>query len=260
MLSMSTELIKADKFALLNDAASEAKEAMQAMRDAGMEMSPRDFLVAKVPTGGGKHFTIGDTVEREIVGALVHFQKCETLWPSFDPVPGTLPILQSYDGIYGERVGPMPQDMAETMEKWRVDGEPYNGRKYMISEASGFPYNQWDTGKEGRGKRMNEQRIVFLLRPDDLAPLIVRYPCTSIGAFDKFIKESMQLTKAPFWRYLVKLQLVETKNKANKVYSEIVTQCLSLIDRQAAIDIQSSWGEAVKTIARRMDEPTTEAA
>lgn len=255
---MSTGLIKRESFALLNDSGSEAKDALKAMIESGMTISPKDLLRVKVPSGGGTRWVLGDSALTEIIGALVHFQQCSLLWPSEEAVPGQLPVLRSWDGITGERVGPMSQSMAEAIEKWRLDGEPLNGRTYQVAEASGFPHSQWGTGKNGRGKRMKDQRILFVLRPEDLMPLVVNIPPASIKAFDKFIKEQFQITKAPYFRYMIGLSLKAEKSADGNPYAEVVPRVISLIERDVASDLRAQWGERLKTLATKLTDAPSE--
>jgi len=256
MTTTEMSVVKKERFALLAPGQSEAKEAMQAMRETGMSIEPKDLLRIKVPAGGMTQWLIGEEAHREIVGALVFFQKCSLLWPSEDAKPGQIPVLRSFDGIEGEQQGPIPEDMMKVMAPYLIpDRTKYDAsgnvvkRVYNIAEASGFPYSQWDTGKNGRGKRMKDQRILFILRPDDLMPLVVNVPPASIKAFDKFIKDSLQITKMPYWRYMVRLGLARAQNADGAPYAQIVPSVAEIIARDAAEALQDQWGRALREVA-----------
>lgn len=257
MTENSGLILRRNNFAILSDAGGDMAEAMRAMQESGMTLRPQDLLRIKTPSGGGTRWQVGDVLEKELVGAFIHFQACSILWPSEDAKEGQMPVLKSFDGIEGERVGPMTQEMAEKIEPWRIDGEPFNGKHYNVSEASGFPYAQWDTGKNGRGKRMKDQRMVFLLRPEDPAPMLVLVQPGSLKVFDKWFKEIPLREKLPWYRLVIGLSLVEDKNADGTKFSRIVPRTAGHLDKETSLALQDTWGNVLRQAAKSIDTEGT---
>ena len=246
-------VFKSNEFAILKDGGGELKEAMQALADTGMNLQPKDLLRIKTPSGGGTLWQVGNQLVKELVGAFVHFQPCSILWPSEDSKEGQLPVLKSLDGVVGERVGPMTEAMAKEIEPYRIAGDPLNGTQYNVAEASGFPYSQWGSGKNGRGKRMKDQRMVFLLRPEDPAPLYVLVQPGSLKVFDKWFKEIPLQEKVPWWRIVVGLSLVEDRNADGTKYSRVVPRTVAHLDKSTSEQLRSTWGNVLKQAATAVD-------
>ena len=102
--------------------------------------------------------TSGEAVyEKTIEGIITDIAFPRAYWRNAIQEGRTPPNCSSPDGIRG--LGKDPGGDCETCQ-----------------------YNQWGTSQTGSktGKACREQRLLFLLRPDDLFPLIVQVPPTSL--------------------------------------------------------------------------------
>lgn len=250
---MTTALITADKFISLSGA-EDSKAAMQALKDSGESFSAQDLIRISTPLGGATNWQVpgptGDESRKELVGALVHWEKCGILWPSEEMNEGQQPVLRSWDMIVGEQVGPIPDDMAEALAPFKMGGA---GNLYQISESSGFPYAQWGSGKGGSGKRLKEQRHMFVLPVDALAPYLVVAQPGSLATVTKWFKQLVQTAKVPWWRVMVRLTLQKVTNRGGQVYSQIVPETAGILDAETADKLRSTWGTLLARVARETE-------
>ncbi len=233
------------------DSKGEHVEAMNAMTEMGETIGPNDLLRVKTPTGGSTTWMVpgpvGDTAEETIVGALVFFQRCGVLWPTEDFQTGSLPVLKTFDLITAEQIGPIPDDMVESLEPYRIDE-----RKFHWSEASGMLYNQWGSGKDGIGKRCKEQIMLFVLRPQDLFPLIITAQPGSLKTVGLWLKQLNHID-VPFWRVIVELSLTKVSNSRGQDYSQIVPQIVGQVDKTTGDELKRLWKDRLHDIARSVE-------
>ncbi len=240
--------IPASDFAALS-ATGDLKESMDALAAVGETITPQDLVRVKTPAEGGTEWEIPGPagVERtpELVGALVYWQKCGLLWPSNDPVKGQLPVLRTWDLITAEQVGPIPDDMIETLEQHRAP----NGTFKWLN----LPYNQWGTGLNGVGKRCKEQRMMFLLRKTDAYPLLVIVQPGSLKLVVAWFKQITQQLGIPWYRAIVRLTLKQTTSKGGIVFSQIVPEVVGVLSPEDGAVIKKTWTEKLATIARQVE-------
>ena len=127
----------------------------------GQNLTERDFPRVTVPAQGNTIWTIpsseGDQHQEEIVGILVDYTTPRAYWEKeLDPGNIVPPDCSSPDGIKG--VGAPGGDCLTC------------------------PFNQFDsaTGENRHGKACKEKRMLFILQPDSILPLVVQAPSTSI--------------------------------------------------------------------------------
>jgi hypothetical protein len=101
------------------------------------------------------------STKKTLEGVIVLKQKVRGLWNEGDQKP----ICSSFDGVVGlER-------MVEA-ERTCIDCQ----------------HNQWGSGKGGNGKNCKEMRRVLIVeKSDDLFPVTLTIPPTSLNIFDNFI-------------------------------------------------------------------------
>lgn len=230
----------------------DAKLAMDAMSETGEPFGPNDLIRIKTPSGGATSWMVpgpsGEVPEREIVGALVHYQRCGVLWPSEEMGQGQMPVLRSWDMTTGEQVGPIPDHMAEVLEEYRIEGN-----KFHVAESSGFPYSQWGSGKGGIGKRMKEQRMLFVLPKDNLAPYLIICQPGSLKTVGEWFKRIPQVCKVPWWRVLVSLKLQKTQSKGGQSYAQIIPETAGILDAETGAELHKTWGELLSRVAKQVE-------
>lgn len=240
---------KSDFLAL--DPKGEYAESLSAMAETGEMLSPSDLIRVKTPTGGSTTWMIpgpaGDMAEPTITGALVFYQVCGVLWPTVDFQTGSIPVLKTLDLIKAEQVGPIPDDMVEVLEPYRIDEQHFHW-----SEASGMPYNQWGSGKDGIGKRCKEQRMLFILRPEDPFPLLITAQPGSLKNVSQWFKR-IPLARIPFWRVIVELSLEKVTNKAGQDFARIVPKIVGQVDKKTGDEFKRTWTNKLKAIVHKVE-------
>ena len=153
------------------------------------------FDIVKSPSGGSTVFSVpglaGDEVERELTGIVLDFTTPRAYWDTPDPVEGTPPVCMSTNSIISS------------------DGKA----------CARCPYNDFGSKDgESNAKACKESVLLFLLRQDNILPLLVRIPVTSKGRFLKYAARlAGRLT--PVSGVITKISLERTTSKGGKPYA-----------------------------------------
>ena len=120
------------------------------------------FDVVKSPSGGATVFEVpglaGAEAEKELVGIILDYTTPRAYWDTPDPVEGTPPVCLSQNSIISE------------------------DRK----ACAHCPFNTFGSKDgESNAKACKESVLLFLLRPNNIIPLLVRIPVTSKPRFLK---------------------------------------------------------------------------
>ena len=111
------------------------------------------FDMVKSPSGGSTVFTVpglaGDEAEKELTGIILDYTTPRAYWDTPDPVEGTPPTCLSHNSLVSE------------------DGKA----------CAHCPFNDYGS-KDGEtgAKACKESVLLFLLRPGNVLPLLVRVP------------------------------------------------------------------------------------
>ena len=164
-------------YRILNRSEEDIAKAMDIFQHnlRGQKITERDLRRVKVPPQGITIWSIpsteGDIHTEEITGVLVEYTTPRAYWDKpMDPNTLTPPNCSSPDGINGIRGDGLPGK----------PGEP-GGPCYLC------PFSKYgsDPREDSNGQACKEKRMLFLLRPDSLLPLVVQAPSTSIrNVFD----------------------------------------------------------------------------
>lgn len=187
------------------------------------QISEFDLDRIKVPAGGATVFQVPEfdgIANREFVeGIVLHIGIRRSYW--VDPNPtGVPPSCYSVDGLRGI-------------------GNPGG-------DCGACPFNQFGSavnasGKQGRGKRCREMRVILLIRPQDRLPLVVLAPPASIKGIKKWL---MRLPVFMF-QAVIRLELKQDKNGDGIVYSRLVPSHVGTITLDAAKGLQE-YAETIK--------------
>lgn len=157
-------------------------EGMDLLRDAlgGESLGIGDLDHIKVPSGGGTSWEIpsldGEVAVKFIEGVIVHKTTRRAYWPYTmedrpDDADGR-PDCQSNDGVLGI-------------------GDPGG-------ECAACPFNEWGTDiKGGAGKACKETRQLFVLTKDDLLPLVITIPPTSLANVKAYLLRLLRKQVSP---------------------------------------------------------------
>lgn len=233
---------------------SEIREALTANLQTGETITPADLVRIPTPAGGGLTWQWIDGGNNEqtakaIEGILVYFGVRGTLWPTIEATADTKPVLVSYDLEVAHRVSDDIGDLDEdALEACRIGDRLYNWKA--------LPWNQWDTGKDGVGKRCKESRILAVLRKEDAWPVLITAGPGSVDAVSKFVK---RLTCA-FYRAEVSVGLVATKSKTGKVYSQVVPRFVRAISPEEGAIVRKLYTDPLSRMARDMSADAVSAS
>lgn len=218
---MAIAKIDASEWQLINDETS--LEAM-IYNLQGESLSEFDLDRIKVPSGGGAFFQVptaeGIQALKEVTGILLHIGIRRSYW--VDPNPtGVPPSCYSTDGLLGI-------------------GEPGG-------DCGPCPFNQFGSGvksdgKQAKGKRCREMRVMLIIRPEDRLPLVVMAPPASIKGVKQF------LMRLPVFMFQAVTKFTLVPDKADGVpYSKVVPEFVGAIDLQAAKRL-AAYAETIKKV------------
>lgn len=227
--------VPVNSFLALQDGGDIA-EAMQANLGGGA-LRLNDLTRVPIPTGGETQWIIPSLVENEVVdaieGVLVFKADHGVLWPSDDPIPGTLPVLVTHDFITARLTsGEVPAHLQAGIDAATDEAGVIHWTK--------LPFAQWGTGKKGVGKQVKEQRVLFILRRNDPLPLIIIVQPGSLRNWDCFI---VSLTKCgiPYYRAVVKLTLEQTLSKLGTKYAAVSPEIVGVVSKEEAVEIRRRY-------------------
>lgn len=88
------------------------------------------------------------------------------------------------------------------------------------------PKNQWgsavdDEGNPTNGKACQERKLVLMYREDDMVPLLLSIPPTSLTVFEKDMGRIAVAKRRPIWAMVWKFSLTKEKNARNIEYSQV---------------------------------------
>ena len=153
------------------------------------------FDVVKSPSGGSTVFSVpglaGDEAAKELTGIILDYTTPRAYWDTPDPVEGTPPTCLSQNSIISQ------------------DGKA----------CARCPYNDFGSKDgESNAKACKESVLIFLLRPNNIIPLLVRVPVTSKP---RFLKYSTRLLSSltPISSVVTRITLEKATSKGGKPYA-----------------------------------------
>ncbi len=134
---------------------------------------------------------MGDEATKELTGIILDYTTPRAYWDTPDPVEGTPPTCLSQNSIISQ------------------DGKA----------CAHCPYNDFGSKDgESNAKACKESVLIFLLRPNNIIPLLVRAPVTSKP---RFLKYSTRLLSSltPISSVVTKITLEKATSKGGKPYA-----------------------------------------
>ena len=193
----------------------------------GLEVT---FDRVKIPSGGGQAFEVpGDDPDspdlaKELVGVII------------DHYPINVYYAMPFSG------GNNPPDCASDDGKVGV-GTPGG-------DCADCPFNQWGSADDGgRGKACQNKRRVYLLREDDLFPVLLTLPSTSIRNFGDYIAKRVLAKGHRSHSILTKITLKKATNSTGIAYSQAQFALAGVLDAQAA-QKAAEMAEGIKAYTR----------
>lgn len=195
---MGNEMVKVEDYSLASQGQAVAETL--AVNTRGRPIGPRDLDEVRVPAAGNTMWQIpdlGNIVNQEaLTGIIIHWREERAYWQtSFDESGGgSDPDCQSKDGVMGQ-------------------GNPGG-------DCSACPMAEFGSGDKGSGQACQLRRILYLVRTDDLLPIMVSIPPGSIKAIHKYFL-SLASKGVKFFHVETELRLTPTQNKAGIKFSQV---------------------------------------
>ena len=183
------------------------------------------FDVVKSPSGGSTVFTVpglsGDEAEKELTGIILGYTTPRAYWDTPDPVEGTPPTCFSHNSVVSE------------------DGKV----------CAHCPFNDYGS-KDGEtgAKACKESVLLFLLRPGNVLPLLVRVPVTSKVLFLKYTAR-LTSTLIPLSSVVTRITLKKATSRGGKPYALFCFEAVDVLGTEEAASAKAfakKFMEAVK--------------
>lgn len=187
-------------FAILDADPREVTDALAVNTDGG-QINPFDLDTVKVPAQGITTWTVptleGEAETKVLEGIVIFQRSVRSYWAqSLDESGGgSPPDCSSQDGLVGR-------------------GSPGG-------ECADCPLAQFGTDAKGRGQACKQNRLLFLLTPESVLPMVVKVPPSSIKPIKSFLLR-LSGRGVPFYGAVLSLALRKAQNSTGIVYSEVV--------------------------------------
>lgn len=220
---------------------TDPRELGAALRDVsdGQRLSPWSLDVVKVPAGGVTVWTVptleGETNVPTIEGIVIYQRTIRSFWKqSISSGGGNPPDCSSQDGETGlGDPGPAHPDYAsvEADTRFRTDGSMRQVGRYACIDCGNAQFGSKvrDDGGQGRGQACKQAKLLFVIQPDSVLPLIVSTPPSSLKLVQKFFLRMTGQGIPPFGA-VIRLGLEKTKNADGIAYAEIVPSFVRRLD------------------------------
>lgn len=231
-------LVKFEQFQIAqmdNDVLAEIMEA-----NVGGELGEFDLDRVGMPSGGATTWVIpdieGEIETKTLTGVMVHWKEARAFWhKSFDETGGgSPPDCFSNDNTIGEGAfGP------------GSEGNP-------TGKCADCPMSDWGSANPAddsvRGQACKQMRVVYLIQPDSLLPLVIVLPPTSINAHKKFLLRLVGKA-IPYWGVVVNVELEKQRSAGGINYAAATWAVASKL----AVDEADKMREYGKQIAGAFD-------
>lgn len=228
---MSKEVVKATEvqFPALTRDPQEIMAAIQANLG-GENLTAWDLDRVKIPSGGGLAWDVptleGVKPQPEILGVIVYVQNARAYWTT------------SYD----EGGGGQPPDC--------ISDDAVTGRGIPGGPCLKCPYSAFGSGKNERGQACRQIRRLFMLRTDEILPMVVNLPAKSLAPSKNYLLRlaSHGLNKSSI---VTRIGLERDKNQEGKVYSRATFAMAGNLSREQAM-AAAGWETLLKTASHRV--------
>ncbi|MCM1166993.1 MAG: hypothetical protein NC299_14795 [Lachnospiraceae bacterium] len=186
-----TDLVTTNSYPALTN------NALEIIRD-NLKRQPLSFQlfdVVKSPSGGSTVFSVpsisGDEAAKELTGIILDYTTPRAYWDTPDPVEGTPPVCFSQDSIIS-----------------------HEGKA-----CAACPFNDFGSRNgDSNAKACKESVVLFLLRPDNIMPIIVRVPVSSKLRFQRYMTRLVG-RMIPLSSVVTRITLEKATNRTGQPYS-----------------------------------------
>ena len=198
--------------------------ALEIIRDnlKNQALTPDLFDIVKSPSGGSTVFAVpglsGEDAEKELTGIVLDYTTPRAYWDTPDPVEGTPPACMSENSIISS-----------------------DGKACAYCHFNDFGSKDGETN----AKACKESVLLYLLRPNNILPLLVRVPVTSKARFLKYTAR-LAGTLTPVTGVITRITLEKATSKGGKPYA--------LFNFEAVGTLSPSEAASAKAYARQFME------
>jgi hypothetical protein len=194
------------------------------------------FDIVKSPSGGATVFTVpglsGDELVKELTGIIIDYTTPRAYWDTPDPVEGQAPNCFSHDSL--------------------ISG---GGRPCSRCEFNTFGSKDGESG----AKACKESVLLFLLRPDNIIPLIVRVPVSSKLLFQKYAARLCG-SLTPVHSIVTRITLEKATSREGKPYARYVFEAADVLSADDAASAKAFGKEFMEIINTAEGTEVMEAA
>jgi hypothetical protein len=221
-----TTVSNTDYAALRDDALGIISENLK-----NQQLSHQLFDVVKSPSGGATAFTVpglsGDEMEKELVGIILDYTTPRAYWETPDPVEGQSPDCYSTDSIVSS-----------------------DGKACKLCQFNDFGSKN---GGETGAKACKESVELYLLRQNNIMPLIVRVPVSSKLIFQKYMTR-LTGSMIPVCGVVTKITLEKVTSKAGKPYAQYNFEAVAALSAEEVASARA-FGQKFGEILKAGDVP-----
>lgn len=187
-------------YAIMTVDAVEVADAL-AVNTGGQRINAFDLDLIKVPSAGLTTWTVpsleGDVETKTIEGIVIMQRTIRSYWARGleESGGGSPPDCSSQDGAVGR-------------------GDPGG-------ECMECPLAQFGSDARGRGQACKQNRLLFLLTPESVLPMVVKIPPSSIKPVQSFMLK-LSGRGIPFYGAILSFTLKKVQNSTGIAYSEVV--------------------------------------
>ena len=205
-------IVKAESYAVVERGVEAVNEIIK--ENLGLDkMQVNDLEKIKVPTGGSLSFDVptltGEESVKDFEGVIIAWKVVRSYWDKEFDGSKEPPVCYSDGGESGFG---------------KPNGEAENG----WHDCSACNKNEWDTGKDGIGKACSEKRLYFLVRKDDMIPVVVVAPATSVKNVRQYFLK-LAGKAIPFYGVVTKFSLEKAESTKGIKYSKLVPTATSIL-------------------------------
>ncbi|WP_417459190.1 hypothetical protein [Kordiimonas sp.] len=242
-----------------------------AMAEDDDEMGLSMFTQAKAPSGKlpkDLQWSIESELESKHVETVDGFIACyasrAVLFKSDDSVAGEKPVLVAGSPAgksmrYGYLTGdPASMDFGELdpkeFEKCKVKDD--EGRDaYLLENLS---YAQWDSGRNGVGKRMKESRFLFMLTEHEMFPIWLTIGSGSLGDVTKFLNGLCRKQGVDYRRLAYSIGLARKTNSRGTEFAKATISTIKgddgkaiMLPKETMLEIARTYGDPINAVLER---------
>lgn len=212
-MAMNLDLIKKENVAVMPYDLASVKDTYAAIAEAQEEVGGVVTYRAKMPSSGGKSFTIdtgnedNEVTTPKLEGVVIHSHKCNA---RFAPnTRGEPPICSSMDAKIG------------------FDGDG------VIHQCDECPYNKFGSSEKGTGGKACKNMIrLYLMTSESPIPILVTLPPTSIKAWQNYRIGVLAGARLKPIQVVTELTLTSEVAKTGDKYAKVKPRMVGRLDEE----------------------------